>query len=86
MHCPRCHNSVLDERNREGVTMDVCVTCRGIWLDRGELEKLIDREHRVYDDYYKEYDRYRAATYPKSHYQAYKRPKSWIETLGDIFD
>ena len=40
MNCPRCKSSVLDEREREGVTIDVCGTCRGIWLDRGELERL----------------------------------------------
>lgn len=41
MRCPRCTTSTLDERVREGVTIDVCADCRGIWLDRGELEKLM---------------------------------------------
>ncbi len=40
MNCPRCE-SALDERERDGVTIDVCTRCRGVWLDRGELEKLI---------------------------------------------
>lgn len=43
MKCPRCDNSTLDEKDRDGVTIDVCRDCRGIWLDRGELEKLITR-------------------------------------------
>ena len=43
MNCPRCGSEPLDERVREGVTIDVCGACRGIWLDRGELEKLIAR-------------------------------------------
>lgn len=43
MHCPRCENVTLDELDRNGVTVDRCATCRGIWLDRGELEKLIAR-------------------------------------------
>lgn len=43
MICPRCVSENLDERVREGVTIDVCAACRGIWLDRGELEKLIAR-------------------------------------------
>ena len=43
MQCPRCANVVLDELDRNGVTVDRCGTCRGIWLDRGELEKLIAR-------------------------------------------
>lgn len=43
MKCPRCQESVLDEREREGVTVDACPSCRGIWLDRGELERLVAR-------------------------------------------
>jgi uncharacterized protein len=43
MQCPRCQNATLDEVDRSGVTMDRCTSCRGIWLDRGELEKLIAR-------------------------------------------
>ncbi len=43
MNCPRCVTEPLDERVREGVTIDACAACRGIWLDRGELEKLIAR-------------------------------------------
>lgn len=43
MHCPRCEVEVLDERSRDGVTIDTCPSCRGVWLDRGELERLIAR-------------------------------------------
>ena len=43
MQCPRCQDAVLDEIDRSGVTMDRCTRCRGVWLDRGELEKLIAR-------------------------------------------
>jgi Zn-finger nucleic acid-binding protein len=39
--CPRCPDATLDERAREGITIDACPTCRGVWLDRGELERLI---------------------------------------------
>jgi Zn-finger nucleic acid-binding protein len=31
----------MQEVNRNGVLIDVCPTCRGVWLDRGELEKLL---------------------------------------------
>ncbi len=41
MNCPRCTKDTLDEHERDGVTIDRCRTCRGIWLDRGELEKLL---------------------------------------------
>ena len=43
MNCPRCHDAPLLELDRDGVTIDRCDRCRGIWLDRGELEKLIAR-------------------------------------------
>lgn len=43
MRCPRCETIILDERTRDGVVVDACRECRGIWLDRGELEKLIAR-------------------------------------------
>lgn len=42
MFCPRCHYQLI-ERRRNGVQIDVCSGCRGIWLDRGELERLLDR-------------------------------------------
>lgn len=40
MNCPRCTIAALSEQDRDGVTIDICPTCRGIWLDRGEIERL----------------------------------------------
>ena len=40
MNCPLCTDSVLDVTQQAGVEIDVCPRCRGVWLDRGELEKL----------------------------------------------
>lgn len=39
--CPVCHAPFKEVVN-EGVLIDICTECRGIWLDRGELEKLMD--------------------------------------------
>jgi len=39
MHCPKC-GTPLQEEATEGVTVDICPGCRGIWLDDGELERL----------------------------------------------
>ncbi|MCE9637672.1 MAG: zf-TFIIB domain-containing protein [Planctomycetes bacterium] len=50
MNCLRCANQVLDERVREGVVIDICPSCRGVWLDRGELEKLLARLGRDDND------------------------------------
>ena len=41
MRCPRCEVYQLYERSRDGVTIDECGCCGGIWLDRGELEQLL---------------------------------------------
>jgi len=43
MKCPRCETIVLEEIDRDGITVDRCASCRGMWLDRGELEKLLAR-------------------------------------------
>jgi uncharacterized protein len=42
MICPAC-TVELSMTERQGVEIDYCSQCRGIWLDRGELEKLIER-------------------------------------------
>lgn len=44
--CPR-DGTQLVEVERSGVLIDACPTCRGIWLDRGELERLVDYERTV---------------------------------------
>ncbi len=64
--CPKCQGA-MRQYERSGVTVDQCSECRGIFLDRGELERLIDaetayhsaapaagREDRQYDD--RQYD------------------------------
>ena len=38
--CPNC-NASMTEVKRNDVAFDMCPTCRGVWLDRGELEKII---------------------------------------------
>jgi Zn-finger nucleic acid-binding protein len=43
LYCPACATQ-LARVLRAGVEIDHCPRCRGVWLDRGELEKLIDRE------------------------------------------
>jgi hypothetical protein len=43
MKCPIDTDVDLVITDRAGVEIDYCPTCRGVWLDRGELDKLIDR-------------------------------------------
>jgi uncharacterized protein len=43
MKCPVCPDTALVMTDRQGVEIDYCPNCRGVWLDRGELDKLMDR-------------------------------------------
>ena len=43
MKCPACETTTLVLAERQGVEIDYCPDCRGVWLDRGELDKIIDR-------------------------------------------
>lgn len=42
MKCPVCNLDLL-MMERQGVEIDYCQQCRGVWLDRGELDKIIER-------------------------------------------
>ena len=44
--CPRC-GATLTMSERQGIEIDYCPQCRGVWLDRGELEKIIERAEAV---------------------------------------
>ena len=41
--CPVCQGK-MREVNRQGILIDTCTQCRGVWLDRGELDKIVERE------------------------------------------
>ncbi|MFJ9450796.1 zf-TFIIB domain-containing protein [Herbaspirillum sp. NPDC101397] len=47
MKCPVCTTVNLSMSDRQGVEIDYCQQCRGVWLDRGELDKLIERAQAV---------------------------------------
>ncbi len=42
MNCPTCNVSLVMS-DRQGIEIDYCPQCRGVWLDRGELDKIIER-------------------------------------------
>lgn len=54
LECPRDAGTMLVAVDRNGVTVDACPRCRGVWLDRGELEKLIELEAEASDDFLEE--------------------------------
>ena len=47
--CPNC-NVTMNQVRRKEVELDMCPTCRGVWLDRGELEKILENERLVLED------------------------------------
>ena len=53
MTCPACGGELV-EIERSGVRVDACRSCRGVWLDRGELDKIIERERSDLDDFEQE--------------------------------
>ena len=87
MHCP-IDGSTLLLSERQGIEIDYCPQCRGVWLDRGELDKLIDRSDDDDDrDRRRDVDRRddddrRDREYAPSRY----RPKKKKGFLSDIFE
>ena len=54
MECP-IDKTEMRKVNKEGVVVDICPNCKGVWLDRGELDKIIalgsnEIEHPGYPD------------------------------------
>ncbi|MEW6276627.1 MAG: zf-TFIIB domain-containing protein [Bacillota bacterium] len=95
--CPVCRHP-LKEVARYGVLIDVCPDCRGVWLDRGELEKVVSlaREFRAdyddlyahghdrYDKHYREYEHHDER--PHGYYHKKKKKHGIFEIFGDLFD
>ena len=83
MKCP-IDETTLAITERQGIEIDYCPQCRGVWLDRGELDKLIaGGEQRAPQTQERRDDR-SSQHYDSSH-GSYKKKKreSW---LGDVFD
>lgn len=64
MNCPHCNISLV-MTERSGIEIDYCPQCRGVWLDRGELDKIIERSAASQPPAPAQH----AAPVPPSHYQ-----------------
>ena len=99
MKCPVCKDVTLLMTEKKGVEIDSCPECRGIWLDRGELDKLIEKEESYNKEYYgnaskKDYDEH----YNDKHYHnddyydrdykndKYRHKRKKESFMGEIFD
>ncbi len=81
MRCPHCEIASLEERERDGVTILVCCGCRGIWLDRGALKKLIARFMREREEYQRLFT---SSALEKLGAERQWPPVSWFEAIRDI--
>jgi Zn-finger nucleic acid-binding protein len=93
MNCPNCEGVSLVMSERQGIEIDYGPRCRGVWLDRGELDKIIDRsvgavpdreddrEHRGYQGR-PDHDHGHHDTRHGGHYKKKKREGF----LSDLFD
>jgi hypothetical protein len=88
--CPHCRTSGLQIADRAGIEIDFCPKCRGVWLDRGELDKIIERMGGDDDD-----DRRPGASAPPPqrydddddyHRGPQRKRKSMFGQIFDIFD
>ncbi len=98
MNCPNC-NVKLILSERQGIEIDYCPECRGIWLDRGELDKIIERssnlgfqnyQQKYHNDNHNRHDDYNEQGSPNQHDNQNQygnnnqhRKKSWLNELFD---
>jgi Zn-finger nucleic acid-binding protein len=83
MACPTC-GVALVMSERQGVEIDYCPSCRGVWLDRGELDKIIERASRDLQPAPSAAPQTRYQESHGSHGHGYrKRRKSFLEELFD---
>jgi Zn-finger nucleic acid-binding protein len=78
MQCPT-DGAVLVMSERSGIEIDYCPTCRGVWLDRGELDKLIERSLTQQPPAPQQHQQ----RHPHQGYYKPKRKESWLSELFD---
>jgi hypothetical protein len=92
MKCPVCVEPDLVIADRSGIEIDYCPKCRGVWLDRGELDKIIERTSEFNDRadkprsdsrQYPDQKYYEEKKYYDDDYYKRKKRKS---ILGELFD
>lgn len=86
MNCP-IDNAKLAITERQGIEIDYCPECRGVWLDRGELDKIIDKsaayQPRPEPEQYRQSEPRR--DYDDRHHSQPKKKKR-ENFLGDLFE
>jgi hypothetical protein len=87
MVCPHCLEDLIITE-RQGIEIDYCAKCRGVWLDRGELDKIIERTVQTMNP-----QNYQAPPPTQGHmhhqdpyYGKKKKKKAYKSVLEEIFD
>ncbi len=89
MKCPTCKDVVLSISDRSGIEIDFCPECRGVWLDRGELDKIIEKSNALESQ---NNNNKSTQTFPQPQYSQenifrndykHKRKKSFLEEIFD---
>lgn len=91
MNCPVCNQIALVMSERQGIEIDYCPQCRGVWLDRGELDNIIERANSNAPSSQQPRNNQKADERPhdfdhdSSHHGDYKGRKK-RGFLGELFD
>ena len=84
MACP-VDQTPLQMSERQGVEIDYCPQCRGVWLDRGELDKIIERGAGFGGGRPEVSDRgYQQQRQPYGRYQPKKKKKGFLDEIFDF--
>ncbi|NOR23595.1 MAG: hypothetical protein GQ542_04250 [Desulforhopalus sp.] len=88
MKCPVCSDVSLAMSDRQGIEIDYCPECRGVWLDRGELDKIIERSNVAVPQQKSKHDESRSKQYSQNSrdYEYHNKKKKKGGLLGELFD
>ncbi|MFC5650434.1 zf-TFIIB domain-containing protein [Paenibacillus solisilvae] len=83
MKCPVCENVRMREVEKDNVLIDVCPDCKGMWLDRGELDKLMLGMRELRDEYERmEQHASGNSTYRRSSSTQFQQPEQSYSDIG----
>jgi len=84
MKCPVCTQVDLLMTDRQGVEIDYCPQCRGVWLDRGELDKIIERTATQASPQPQAPQQHQGGD--EQHGHGYQKKHKHKSLLGELFD
>jgi uncharacterized protein len=85
MNCPNCSSPMQEVRSYD-TDIDYCPTCKGVWLDRGEIDKIANIQTRYDEEHYQQYHKNMDYDdYDNNYYQRKGRSR-YRGLLGNLFD